>query len=52
MQSNKIFEFLKKVQLDSPLDIYLSRLLVIDPTLTVDYMLQRFGKTQLQKIVE
>lgn len=47
MKSPKIFEFLRKVQLDIDLKKYLGKLLKIDSSSTVDYILQRFGRYEL-----
>lgn len=38
MKNKKLFEFLKKVQLDFDLTKYLGKLLIIDSSLTVDYI--------------
>lgn len=52
MKNKKIFEFLKRVQLDFDLTKYLGKLLIIDSSQTVDYVLKRYGRLQQVKIVE
>ena len=44
MKDKKVFDFLKKVQLDINLSKYLGKLLLIESSLTVDFVLQRYGK--------
>lgn len=44
IKSSKLFEFLKKVKLDFDLPTYLGKLLLIDSSQTVDYMLKKYGK--------
>jgi len=46
MQNKKLFEFLNKFKIEFDLNIYLGKLLMIDPSKTVDYLLQRYGKIQ------
>lgn len=52
MKSKKIFDFLKRVQLDFDLSKYLGKLLMIDSSQAVDYILQRYGRMQQLKIVD
>ena len=44
MRDKKVFEFLKKIQLDINLQKYLGKLLLIESQLTVEFILQRYGK--------
>lgn len=52
LKSNRIFDFLKRTQLDFDFPKYLGKLLQIDPEQTVEYILQRFGRIQQLKIVD
>jgi hypothetical protein len=52
MKDKKLYDFLRKVQLDFDLNQYLPKLLMIDSSMTVDYIFQRYGRFQQIKIVD
>lgn len=43
-RSQELFDFLKRTKLDFDLDDYLGKMLLIDPSQTVDYLLKKYGK--------
>ncbi|CDW71200.1 vacuolar protein sorting-associated protein 41 homolog [Stylonychia lemnae] len=52
MKDKKVFDFLKRTQLDFDLGKYLSKLLLIDSSMTVDFLFQKYGKQQQSQIVD